>query len=105
MNCHIAIIGQDFAEVDYWVLGDIFNYNFYTSFDAENTPRIGLAKQLGAGVGATFTPTPVDEPYVPSSGKSSALRNVCVVIIVGVLAVLLLYVMCRCQESSKQRAA
>ena len=61
-NCHIAIIGQDFSEVDFWILGDIFNFNFYTSFDAENTPRIGLALQVEAALGATITPTPVAEP-------------------------------------------
>ncbi len=49
-NCHLTIIGQAFSEVDYWILGDIFNYNFYTSFDAENTARVGLALQAGAGL-------------------------------------------------------
>ncbi len=42
-SCHLAIIGQDFSTVNYWILGDIFNYNFYTSFNAENAPKIGLA--------------------------------------------------------------
>jgi len=44
-NCHLAIVGQDFTDHDYWVLGDIFNYNFYTVFDAEDeqNPKIGLA--------------------------------------------------------------
>lgn len=58
-NCHLAIIGQDFAEVDYWILGDIFNFNFYASFDAESLPpRVGLALQVDAANGASLTPEP-----------------------------------------------
>ena len=58
-NCHLAIIGQDFAEVDYWILGDIFNFNFYASFDAESLPpRVGLALQVDAAIGASLTPEP-----------------------------------------------
>lgn len=106
-NCHLAIIGQAFSEVDYWILGDIFNYNFYTSFDAENTPRVGLALQVGAGLGATILPTPIGEPEAnkPSIATNAALMNVCVVITVAILLFLVIYVICRCRKSANERAS
>ena len=57
-NCHLAVIGQDFADVNYWILGDIFNYNFYASFDAERNPRVGLAKKIEASVEAEVVEIP-----------------------------------------------
>lgn len=102
-NCHLAIIGQDFSTVDYWILGDIFNYNFYTSFDAENYPRIGLALQRGAGVGGQITPTPDEVVKPPKTHK--ALKNMLVVLIVIVIGTLLLYAVCTYQAKAKNREA
>ena len=63
-NCHLAIIGQGFANIDYWILGDVFNYNFYASFDAETNPKVGLALKIGATpAGASITPIP--GPTIP----------------------------------------
>lgn len=100
-NCHLAVIGQDFSNVNYWILGDIFNYNFYTSFDAEGTPKVGLAKQVGAGAGAEITPT----PEADSAAKSTFLVNVFFGILVTVIFTMLLYVICRCHSRAKHSAA
>ena len=37
-TCHLAIIGQNFHNLDYWVLGDTFLQNYYVAFDATNKP-------------------------------------------------------------------
>lgn len=101
-NCHLAVIGQDFSNVNYWILGDIFNYNFYTSFDAENTPRVGLALPMGAGTGATITPIPEAEEEVR---KSKFLVNTFFGILVTIVFTMLLYVICRCHSRAKHNAA
>lgn len=107
-NCHLAIIGQDFSNVNYWILGDIFNYNFYTSFDAENYPRIGLALQVAAGAGGNITPEPEskgrggDEPV---KKPHKALRNVLIVLIMIMCGTCCLYAICTHQAKSKNRAA
>jgi hypothetical protein len=101
-NCHLAVIGQDFSNVPYWILGDIFNYNFYTSFDAENTPRVGLALQVGASTGASLTPTPEAETEVK---KSKFLVNTFFGILVTIIFTMLLYVICRCHSRAKHNAA
>ena len=45
----MGIIGQQFSNLDYWVLGDVFISNFYTAFDAEgDQPKVGLAVTLGS---------------------------------------------------------
>lgn len=95
-NCHLAIIGQDFSNVDYWILGDIFNYNFYTSFNADEAkPKIGLAMQVEAATGASLVPTPEPESDQPADGKM--LMNMFVLVAVAFIATLLLYVLCRCR--------
>jgi len=105
-NCHLAIIGQDFSNVNYWILGDIFNYNFYTSFNAENEPKIGLALQVDAAVGATIQPTPlVDFDDGKTKSGSKTLLNIFVIVSVAFIATLLLYVLCKCRQKSKHEAA
>ena len=37
-TCHLAIIGQNFHNLDYWVLGDTFLQNYYVAFDAVGKP-------------------------------------------------------------------
>jgi len=99
-NCHVAIIGQDFANVTHWILGDIFNYNFYTSFDAENTPKVGLAIQVGAATGQALVP----QPQTPAE-HTNVLMNVFVSLLVIVIFTLMLYVCCRFQAKAKHNAA
>ena len=100
----MAIVGQDFTDHDYWVLGDIFNYNFYTVFDAEEeTPKIGLAIQTGGVVGSGLEPvggsTGVTEP------ASNGLTTILVGFVLFLLVVLLLFIVARWRMNAKKEAA
>ena len=47
-TCHLAIIGQNFNNLNYWVLGDTFLQNYYSVFDASGTPQVGITLERGS---------------------------------------------------------
>ena len=60
-----------------------------------------MALQVGAGTGATITPTPEAE----AAQKSRFLVNTFFGILVTIVFTMLLYVICRCHSRAKHNAA
>jgi len=48
-TCHLGITGQNYHDIDYWILGDTFLQNYYVVFDASSqSPQIGLTIEKGS---------------------------------------------------------
>ena len=62
--CHLGIIGQDYHNLDYWVLGETFLQNYYVAFDATNDyPYVGLTLDKGS-IGEISGDTPLKSIYL-----------------------------------------
>merc|ERR1712226_174726 len=93
-TCHLAIVGQDYIDIDYWVLGDTFLQNYYVVFNAEGDshPRVGITLEKGSlgtiGVNDHMTLVLV-------------IAITMVVLLVGIFCALIILYLCKKREKKR----